>query len=43
ASSNKEGFNKFKRNIMNWFNDDKEISQTELALTLYVYSIREEG
>ena len=42
ASSNKENFRKFKQRIMTWFSDDKEISQVELALTLYVYSIREE-
>lgn len=35
-------FKKFKRNMHNWYDDEKEIHQVEMALILYIYSIREE-
>ena len=38
----REGFRKFKHNMRNWYDDEKEIRQVEMALVLYIYSIREE-
>ena len=38
----REEFRKFKHNMRNWYDDEKEIRQVEMALVLYIYSIREE-
>lgn len=37
-----EEFKEFKCNMRNWYDDEKEIHQVEMALILYIYSIREE-
>lgn len=41
-SENKQAFKTFKEKLIEWFDDELEIKQAELALMLYVYSIREE-
>lgn len=43
TSKNKDGFGKFKRLMIDWFNDNDEIKRAEMALMLYIYEIREDG
>ena len=43
TSQNKDGFGKFKRLMIDWFNDNDEIKRAEMALMLYIYEIREDG
>lgn len=43
TSQNKAGFGKFKRLMIDWFNDNDEIKRAEMALMLYIYEIREDG
>lgn len=42
-SKNKSNFKQFKFKMKDWFDDREEICETELALMLYVYEIREES
>lgn len=37
-----EDFKVFKSKMLNWFEDEKEILSTELALMLYIYQIRKD-
>lgn len=43
TSQNKDRFGKFKRLMIDWFNDNDEIKRAEMALMLYIYEIREDG
>lgn len=42
SSHNKDNFRKFKIQMHDWFEDAEQIRQTELALLLYIYEIRED-
>ena len=37
-----EDFKVFKSKMLDWFEDEKEILSTELALMLYIYQIRKD-
>ncbi|WP_056988117.1 type III-A CRISPR-associated protein Cas10/Csm1 [Ligilactobacillus acidipiscis] len=41
-TDNKQAFNRFKHNMMGWFDNDRGIKEAEMSLILYVYETRKE-
>ena len=42
AADDKENFRDFRKSMIDWFNDGREIRKAEMALMLYIYEIRED-